>query len=253
MSLLLQQQPIWLTRIRRLLAWGMSGGVAVVTVWAAGNQLAYGDTFQVTEVSFVGNSRAPVQHLRHLSDIRNGTHLFKADLVRAVHGIEKHPWVAEASARRRFPSTVEIHVREHTPQMLLALDGLWYINAEGRAFKQATTDNLDFPVLTGLSASLYEEHPNIARKIIRRGMATLRSLSADTPVRPEMLSEIHFDQHQGYTLVLRSGTRVVFGFADTEPVFERLNRMVEVGLDLNEPQVVDLGVGRVAIATPLPQ
>jgi cell division septal protein FtsQ len=239
-------------RIRRLLAWGLSGGLAVVTVWAAGDHLAHGDTFQVTEVSFIGNQRAPDRQLRHLSDIRDGMHLFKADLARAVHGVEKHPWVAEASARRRFPSTVEIHVREYEPQMLVALDGLWYADKEGDLFKQATSKSLDFPVLTGLSAALASEHPAVARRVIRRGLATYRALSADTPVQPEMISEIHFDQRRGYTLVLRSGTRIVLGFAEPQDGFERLSRMIQVGLDLQLPQVVDLGVGRVAIATPLP-
>ena len=96
------------------------------------------------------------------------------------------------------------------------------------------------------------EHPNVARRVIRRALATYRALDADTPVQPELISEIHFDQRRGYTLVLRSGTRIVLGVAESHDGFERLSRMVQVGLDLQLPQVVDLGVGRVAIATPLP-
>jgi cell division septal protein FtsQ len=249
-SPLLPKQPIWFARIRRLLAWGLTGGLVVITTWAAGDQLAHGDTFQVTEVSFVGINQAGAGQLRHLSDIRQGTHLFKADLSRAVIGIEKHPWVAEASARRQFPSTVEIHIREYIPEMLLALDGLWYIDGSGTPFKRADTDHLDFPILTGLTRTFSTAHPAVSKRVIQQGLRIYQTLNSDTVIRPSALSEIHFEPHRGFTLVLRSGTRVRIGFTDTEPALARLLRMTQTGLDLAVPQAIDLGVGRVATATP---
>lgn len=250
MSPLLPKQPIWLARIRGLLAWGLTGGLVLITTWAAADQLAHGDTFQVTEVRFVGNNQAGAVQLRHLSDIRQGTHLFKADLSRAVIGIEKHPWVAEASARRRFPSTVEIHIREYVPEMLLALDGLWYIDGAGTPFKKANSDRLDFPILTGLTASFSADHPTVSKKVIQQGLRIYQALNSDTVIRPTALSEVHFEPHRGFTLVLRSGTRVRIGFTDTEAALARLLRMTQAGLDLALPHEIDLGVGRVATATP---
>ena len=65
------------------------------------------------------------------------------------------------------------------------------------------------------------------------------------------ISEFHFDAHVGFSLILRSGTQVLLGFADPAPALDRLSRMRERGLNLDTPQRIDLDVGSVAIASPL--
>jgi cell division protein FtsQ len=239
-------------RARRLLAWGLSGGIAVLVLWTAGDRIAHGETFQVSEVQFEGQHEASPAQLRHLSDIRMGTHMFQADLNRAVHGVERHPWVESASARRRFPGTVEITVREHTPEILVALDKLWYADSRGHVFKRADSRRLDFPILTGLDPEVLEAHPALGRRIILETFSVLKVLTEQSTVDPAELSEVHFDSHRGFTLVLRNGSRVVLGFEAPREKLDRLAQMVAVGLDLTQPQVVDLDIGTVAVATPLP-
>ena len=46
-----------------------------------------------------------------------------------------------------LPGAVEIHVREHEPKMLLALNDLWLVSNEGEVFKRADSGALDYPVL----------------------------------------------------------------------------------------------------------
>ena len=239
------------SRFQQGLTLTLTGTCVALGLWAVGDAIAHGETFQVQEVVFVGAERANTAQLRHLADVRNGTHLFNADLSRAVQGVEAHPWVDEATARRRFPSAVEIHVREHQPTMLLALDELWLVDENATIFKRADSSLLDFPVLSGIDPVILTEHPAIARAIIDDASAIHKVVDADEQLASAELSEIHFDSRAGFTLVLRSGSRIVLGFADPAPALDRLTRMKERGLDLDTPQQIDLDVGSVAIATPL--
>jgi cell division protein FtsQ len=187
-----------------------------------------------------------------LANVRAGTHLFNANLDRAVAGVQQHPWVARATARRRFPGSVEIHVQEHIPTLLLALDELWLVDTEANVFKRANTDLMDFPVLSGISPQVIEEHPRVARAIIDDALALHQAVNADAHLSIDDLSEIHFEERTGFSLVLRSGTRVTIGFADPAKALDRLDHMRDRGLNLETPQHIDLDAGAVAIATPLP-
>ena len=240
-----------IVRVRQALAWTVGGGCALMVMAATGNHIAHGETFQVQEVNIVGNTMASHVQLRHLANVRRGTHLFSANLDRAVQGVQEHPWVQEASARRRFPGSVEIHVREHQPRMLLAIEQLWLVDEEGQVFTRADSDSMDFPILTGIEPKLFNEHPNIARAIIDDATRLHEAVEADEQLADSDLSEIHFDASVGFSIVLRSGTQVVLGFADPAPALDRLSRMRERGLNLDTPQRIDLDVGSVAIASPL--
>ena len=251
MSLILPRQSSFIDRARTVLAWTLGGGCALLVVAATGNHIAHGETFQVQEVNIVGNSMASQIQLRHLADVRRGTHLFRANLDRAVQGVQEHPWVQDASARRRFPGAVEIHVREHEPRMLLAIEQLWLVDTEGTVFTRADSDSMDFPILTGIDPTLFNEHPNIARAIIDDATRLHKAVEADEQLADSDLSEIHFDASVGFSLILRSGSQVILGFADPAPALDRLSRMRERGLKLDTPQRIDLDVGSVAIASPL--
>ena len=65
--------------------------------------------------------------------------------------------------------------------------------------------------------------------------------------------QVHnFSKIQGFSLILRSGTQLEFGFTDPIERMSRLQQMVDRGLSLDTPQQVDLNSDLVAIATPLP-
>ena len=245
-----EEISLW-QRALRVVRAGVLGAAAVTVLGLAGHYVGNDVSFEVREVRFVGNSRTSPEALRHLSDLHTGTHLAMADLGRAVAGVERHPWVEHAEARRIFPSTVEIRVVEHEPVLLLALDGLWYLDADGRPFKRARTDDLDYPVLTGLDAELVAAHPALAVAAARAALVTLASAESAAQLAPGQVSELHLDLDRGFTVVLRSGSELVLGWTDPEERFDRVARMVEAGLDLDAPLRVDLGSNELAIATPL--
>ena len=234
---------------RVLVAASLSG----MGAWV-GHYVATNPDWRVEDVRFVGNSHADVPALRHLSDIRTGTHLAQVDLNRAIAGVERHPWVKHASARRVFPAAVEITVEEYTPVMLLALDRLWYVDKDGVPFTPAKDGDLDLPVLTGLDPAFACREPDLARAVVTGGLRVLNSWTTHGGAVPaDDASEVAFNAAHGYDLVLRSGTRLILGFGDPADPLGKLDRLVAAGLDLKTPQRVDLDMETVAVATPLPK
>ena len=215
-----------------------SGGALVSAAGIVGHELATGELWRVTDVTFAGQVNASEPALRHLANVRVGTHLFDLDLQRVVLDVERHPWVRRAEARRVLPATIEVVVEEHAPVLILALDRMWYVNAMGEPFKLATTEDLDYPVLTGLSPRLADEHPALAAAVVSGALQVREAADGHPTVGPDFASEVNFDPHHGYTLVLRSGTELLLGFTEPERSLRRFDRLVANGLDLRAPHRV---------------
>lgn len=240
--------------LRRAVAVSLTGicGAAVVT----GGSLAWhhfeeSPEWEVHEVRIEGNERASTPALMHLANIRESDHLLDLDLEKARIEVERHPWVKTATVKRDYPSTVEIVVEEYEPMMLLALEHLYYVDADGTPFRTAQAEDLNYPILTGIRPDLAQNQPDHARAVIA-GALRIHNAVLDHPVvGPDHLSEIHFSAEVGFELVLRTGSRLVFGIGNPQAPLDRLNRLIGVGLDLHTPQRVDLDANTVAVATPL--
>ncbi|MFO0004422.1 MAG: cell division protein FtsQ/DivIB, partial [bacterium] len=78
----------------------------------------------------VGNAHASEAQIRHLADLTLGEPLLALDLTHAAANVQRHPWVGGVEARRVFPDTVVLHVRERQVRALLLLDQLYLVDTE---------------------------------------------------------------------------------------------------------------------------
>ena len=240
-----------LASLRRVLTAGLGGALLVTALGVGLHHLVESDVWLVNTVKITGNHRASSAALHHLANLHQGEHFLTVDLNAAVRGVESHPWVRSAEARRSFPGVIEVVVTEYEPVMLLALDGFWYVDEDGRPFKKALTDDLNYPVLTGIDPALAEVRPDLAAAIVAGGLRVLRATAEQAGMGASNTSEIHFDPRTGYTLILLNGTELVLGMGSPKAPLERLGRLIAAGLDLGVPQRIDLDAEAVAIATPL--
>jgi cell division protein FtsQ len=237
--------------LRRAVSTGIAGGVVATVIGLVAHELAEGEAWEVSSVQVVGNVRVSDEAVRHLADIRTGEHLFAVDLEGALHRVAAHPWVARAEARRLVPGTVELVIEEHEPVLLLALDELWYLDRAGRPFALARTDDLDYPLLTGLDPRLVDARPDLAAAVVQGALHLLAAVDGNPRAGVDQLSELRFDGELGFTLVLRNGTELVMGFGDPQTPLHRLDQLIRAGLDIGRPHRVDLDADRVAVVTPL--
>jgi len=102
--------------------------------------------------------------------------------------MEAHPWVRTVKLQRRLPHTLVVEVEKEVPVALARTDTLYYVNQWGEIFKEVeSTDDMDFPIITGLSA----EGDRLGEEL-NRAMNVVHVLSSqEDPWSVEGLSEIH--------------------------------------------------------------
>jgi cell division protein FtsQ len=203
----------------------------------------------VKKVEVIGNERASEVSLRHLADIREGQSLLSLNLDAVVASVSRHPWVRSVTVSRDITGTVRLSVSEHRAVMLLAHDGLYRVSDEGEVFVRARSDDLDLPILTGVDAELIEAHGYVAARIVDHALEILGALDGRAGLTPERLSELNFDRHLGFTLILREGSRIRLGFGEPAQRLDRLDAIVREGVDLSLPHEVDLDYPDLAIVT----
>ncbi len=247
-------EPLWKIRAARawrVLSTGLIGGVLVTIAGIGVHQVRHGAAWTVVSQHIEGNLAVSDVAVRHLSNVRSGAHLFEVDLESAIRGVERHPRVRSATARRSFPSAITISVEEYEAVLLLALDDLWYVAGDGAIFTRADSDDLDYPILSGLDTGRALAYPRLAHAVIAGALSILDAAAEHSQAGPDEISEIRFSEKLGYTIILRNGSELVFGFESPDSRLGRLNQMLVAGLDLAAPQRIDLHSRSVAIATPL--
>lgn len=212
----------------------------------------------VERIEFAGMERATQAELRHLADIRNGASFWSVDLERASQGVQRHPWVARVRAERRLPGTIVLTVEEYSPVALLGWgDALYYVDAGGTPFLEAASDDLDYPVLTGIDPSLEQAHPLLPRWAVHDALQLVEELDRRGLVARDQVSEVGFSRSRGFTLQTtgalagRATARVLFGLGHYERQLRHLAGLLGGGLDLTQPLHVDVAPERVAIVRPL--
>ena len=238
---------------RRILRICFAGGIICVGAFWAYSYFM-GPSLRIWKVEITGQETISDIALHHLSDIHFGTHVLAVDPEYAEKELLRHPWIRSAKVEIEYPSTVRIHVSEHKPTLLLALEKMWYLSEEGIPFRQADSSNIDYPILTGIPNSWVNKHPHIVKKIIDDALILFKAFEGSAIGSPNDLSEIVFEKNTGFTVILRNGTEIIFGFYEPEERLERLRQMVintDHSLDLSQPKQIILDAERVAVVMPL--
>lgn len=231
-------------------AW-VTAGVSLIPLVLLGALAVRPDLWLVERVQFEGQDQATVAELRHLADIQNGTTVWDVDLERTRRGVQRHPWVREVTVTFAWPSTVNVGIEEHRPVALLAGDTMRYVCPEGHAFAPASTDDLDYPVISGVTAEVAARHPELPHRVVTEALALIRAIS-DTGVLPmERVGEVSFSATRGFTVHVTDGAQVIFALEDFEEQARRLSRLQQRGVSIDDPTYIDLGAPTVAIVRPL--
>jgi cell division protein FtsQ len=209
------------------------------------------DLYVVERVVFEGHDRASATELRHLARIPNGTHVFALDLDRSQRGAASHPWVESATVRFEWPATVRIAVTERRAVALVRGERLAYVDPQGAQIAAANTDDLDYPVLTGLTPELAALHPELPQRVVREALALIDLLADQGGVPRDRVAEVAFSGTSGFTVHLVGGARLLFALDDLARQVARLPALRERGVSLDRPIHIDLGPPTVAIVRPI--
>ena len=134
--------------------WPWALGVVIGTVSVAAAMLVLG-AVDVDRIEFTGLHRVSFDEALEAVSIRPGDAMPLIDTSAAEESLRKLPWIGDAHARRRWPSTVEIEISERRA-IALALQApqKWVlVDTEGRVLSGALADPPTLPRLSGIRAA----------------------------------------------------------------------------------------------------
>jgi cell division protein FtsQ len=195
-----------------------------VGAYAGYRWLTHSERFAIAILEIRGNTHLEDEQIRSLLGVAEGDNIFGFSLSRLERKLERDPWIATASMRRRLPDHLIVEIGEETPAALVDLDGLYLTEAGGRVFKRASLplgEGLGLPVITGLAREDYLRDQAATAARIRAALAVASAYSAD-PERPA-LGEIHLDARRGTTLLTyENAVAIRVGHSTGETLAERL-------------------------------
>ncbi len=178
-------------------------GTLALTALGGGAWYAYqaASTQPIRTVTFTGDTaRVAPADLAKLSASLQAMPRGAATLEAVREAAKRVPWVRDASARRRFPSTVEIRLEAH--QALARWNDAQLVSARGEVFTAAHAARLPrFTGPEGSAAEMAHEYPAIAR-----ALAPLGAPVADLKLSARGAWQVALDS--GLVLELGRGERV---------------------------------------------
>jgi cell division septal protein FtsQ len=185
------------------------------------------EAFRLRRIEHPGLTRSEAAALIKRAGLHRAVSLLTLRLDRIARRIKQDPWVKSVKLSRRLPDTLVMQVTRYRPVAILRFGGLYYLDRTGVPFKGVRPgDRLDLPTITlapeTMAVGLFE-----ARGGVKRSLELLLALRAHGGLfAGQNVSEIVFDPHLGFTVVLARGPAWIrFGFFDLKTQLRRLARV----------------------------
>lgn len=184
--------------------------------------------FKITQIDIVGNSTVTREKIRTTADIiAHQTSLLGMKSAVIEKKLLDIPWIAGASVKRDWPSTVRIEVVENVPLALIhknSAEGsrLQYIDRYGHSFLSVNPGSrVDLPVVTGLAeirdSAIYDA-------ALAEVLIFLNKVKTNDPHLPvQSLSEVHVNPGGDLVVYLvEYPFPIFFGNGNTKQKYDRL-------------------------------
>lgn len=180
--------------------------------------------FSVREIQVRAGERVSGNQIVAIAGLRQGMNIWQVDPAGIEKKIAKHPWVRRVLVHREFPRRITIDVEERTPKAIVAIRKLYYVDADGILFQEVQPgDNMNFPMLTGLSAEELTAPDQSTRKRIEEAVKLAQLMGQ----RSHSLSEIHFDAADKLVVyTTRHPVALRMGWGDWEAKVARLEQLL---------------------------
>lgn len=179
--------------------------------WWLDNWLEDAQKAPVKRVVVTGNRvQVSQESIERSVKARHQESFFKVDVDSVHQQIEAMPWVYRASVRKRWPSTLNIHVVEEIASARWNSDSL--LNQYGQAF-EAQQDDAALPNLFG---------PGGSEKTALQGYRAMQSLLNSENL---VIDELYLSERFAWNLRLKNGVKLNLGRSE---FVDRLQRFVDV-------------------------
>lgn len=194
--------------------------------------------FQIGDVALAGTSRLDSDKvLGHLQDKTGacvGASLIQLDGDSVHETLAAIPEVREASVEKVWPNELRLWVVEREAAGILVSErGSFVFDRDGFVFSKASPKDFlkkDFLVLSGFKQAAPEPGRTLPTEAFHRINHYAKCFAKAAPSLKQQISEWHWDDEEGLTVVMDNGARIRCGERapeDTGPVIESLLTLQE--------------------------
>lgn len=185
--------------------------------------------FEVTEIALEGHVRLTREEILETAGLAIGNNVFDMGPEDAQEALSQHPWIAEATVRRRLPGSYTIEVRERRAVALLALGDVFLVSEDGAVFKQVEDgDPIDLPVITGVERERFQRDRGFRTSILLEAVALLHDYRSAGLREREPIGELHVERDDGLSLYIGADpTYVRLGRGPFRSKLQRLRTVLE--------------------------
>jgi cell division protein FtsQ len=161
----------------------------------------------------------------------HGVNIFKLDIDKIEAALLKHPWVKEVNVYRRLSRTIEVVINEWVPKAIVHLGHLYFVDSNGVLFKRVDEEEINLPVITGISSRLYKKSPRRFQQIV---FQAFRLIEAFKELDRGVLSEVHYKVGSGWSLYTIDGIALYLGEGNYKEKLKVLNMYFNHFLSLDQ-------------------
>ncbi len=205
----------------------------ISVLFLAGYQfLLHSPHIRLERVVITGVEDRVKRELLDMSGLRSDMTLLAVNMRELKENLESHPWVRSVEVKKQYPHTLVVRAIREEPRALVSMGGLYYMNRQGRMFKQVDMEEeVDYPVITGEFED--EEQRDQGLRLAAYVLGVLEDQGAVW--MKEEISEVHLGTAGNASLYFRSLPAVVQVSArDLEKKVDDLNRIVKHLRDTNQ-------------------
>lgn len=174
------------------------------------SMLVNSDVFRLTDIKVRGNSKVETSRIVMKGGLEQGKSLLAMDVGHAEREISSLPWIDRVTVVKKWPSAVEVKIREQQPLALVNVDTgngneLFYLNTKGKLVVPLEAgEDFDFPVITGAEKSSFAESGGIAEgDQVEPAFRLLKLAARGNAILPiQAISEVHIDGERGVIVYL---------------------------------------------------
>ena len=229
------RRPLWLVTRVVLVVVVAAGAVAVGRL--VEKHVRTSPAFATKHVNVEGAERLTEEEVLEAAGLAIGQNVFDLAPEDAQARLVAHPWIADATVRRKLPDTFEVTVREHEAVAVLALteggdddgDSLYLVAEDASVFKRVTEDDpLDLPVITGVDRARFSRDPSWRSSLLVEVVALLHDYRGAGLWRREPIAELHLEDDDSLSMYIGDdAARIALGHGPFRGKLRRLRRVLD--------------------------
>lgn len=185
--------------------------------------------FAIRTIRVEGSERLNREEILRASGVTLGRNVFEMPPEDIRARLERHPWIADATVRRRLPGTLEIDVRERRAAAVLVVDRTYLVGEDATVFKSLDAgEPSDLPVITLGETDRWLTDRAAFGTLLLDVVSLLHDYRRIGLESRGTIQEVHVGNDDGVTLYVGdSATEVRLGRAPFERKLRRLRLLLD--------------------------